>query len=543
MTLNGTVNPEGLALDACTFEYGTTEAFGQTAACVPSVAEIGSPEGAVPVHADLTGLSPGNSYFFRLVASSPAGEARSTSDSVKTLSAPVISNEQATSVIFTEAMLQASINPEGTATSYRIEYGPTLAYGKSTPPMAVGSDRALHVVSTTLTGLVPGTTYHWRVVSTNDIGTTEGSDQTFTTFIPELGQQDCPNEVFRTGPASRLPDCRAYEMVSPVSKNNGDIQWLININSNPARLDQASVDGEKLTYTTSQGFAEPEGVPYVSQYLASRSAGGWMNRSITPSQGATALEIGFRIDLEYRAFTPDLCSGTLLHFTDPPLAPGAIRGVQNLYRRDLCGAGGFEALSTATPTPPVDISKYIPNVQGTSQDGRCTVFQTIVAAEMSIYESCGEGLLPINVLPNGDPSPAASVGTGVNNTLGPPRTGSVKNAVSESASTVYWTQSIGGEAPIFVRINAGQPQSGISGGVCNEPTRGCTFPVSETVSTEPAHFWSASTDGATAIFSVGTNLFEFTSRPKPRRRSPEDSRVWSARAKTQVECRLCRKKC
>src|SRR5262249_21691378 len=61
-----------------------------------------------------------------------------------------------------------------------------------------------------VTGLEP-VVYHFRVAATNSEGTTVSPDQTFN-FYPE----PCPNAATReqTG-ATRLPDCRAYELVSP----------------------------------------------------------------------------------------------------------------------------------------------------------------------------------------------------------------------------------------------------------------------------------------------------------------------------------------
>ena len=69
-TLGGTADPNGLLITACRFEYGTTEAYGSTVDCS---GEPGSGESPRPVSAALTGLTPGQSYHYRLVATNSSG--------------------------------------------------------------------------------------------------------------------------------------------------------------------------------------------------------------------------------------------------------------------------------------------------------------------------------------------------------------------------------------------------------------------------------------------------------------------------------------
>ena len=124
--------------------------------------------------------------------------------------APVVSSELAAEVSTEEAKIGALIAPGGIPTSYRFEYGTTTAYGQSTPfpEGSVGEGVVSRTVWAAATGLTPGTTYHYRVVASNELGTVVGADQTFTAKTPK--EASCANEQLRAGFSARLPDCRAY---------------------------------------------------------------------------------------------------------------------------------------------------------------------------------------------------------------------------------------------------------------------------------------------------------------------------------------------
>lgn len=97
--------------------------------------------------------------------------------------APVASTAPASGLSQTGATLNGTVNPNGAKTSYHFEYGTTTAYGSQVPAAdsVVGSDNTTHAVSQTITGLQPGTTYHYRVVATDGELVAQGADETFTT--------------------------------------------------------------------------------------------------------------------------------------------------------------------------------------------------------------------------------------------------------------------------------------------------------------------------------------------------------------------------
>jgi hypothetical protein len=275
--LDGTVNPGGINVTECTFEYGETESYGHTAPCAEGLGEgpgeIGKGSTEVSVHADLSTLQPGATYHFRLRAATE-GAGFGEDAHFATQPPPTISGFAASNLTESSVDLSAAVDPGGVAvTACRFEYGTGPGYGQEiacpTPPGAGTSPvpETVHIET-----LEHDTTYHWRVVATTEAGTTASGDHTF--IYSETGRG--------------LPDDRAYEMVTPPQKNGaliGDVTFGL-------KGDVAD-DGSRVTAVTIQCFAEPVscdperqeiGVPYAF----SRTATGWVASPLAPP--ATQLE-------------------------------------------------------------------------------------------------------------------------------------------------------------------------------------------------------------------------------------------------------------
>jgi hypothetical protein len=465
---------------------------------------------------------------------------------------PGITAQYAASVAAHSAVLRGQINPRfWTDTKYYVEYGTGkcseggCAQQYPLPPgSALGSgivSEAMTTKDVSLTNLAPATTYHYRFVAASggggpvrgvggEVGA-DGAEGSFTTAplrqplpVPDL----CPNAQFRTGSSALLPDCRAYEMVSPVDKNGGDIYALLSNFNDRAAFNQTSLDGSRLTYSSYGAFSGAKAAPYVSQYLASRGPDGWQNQAISPAQGVSKLLSTTTFEIEFRWFSDDLCSSVLLHFSDPLLAPGAVPGFANFYRRQNCGAEGYEALTTSEP-PTQKIFDFQPSLQGVSADGRCAVFkaQDQLTADANpgdpaeggsnnqVYESCGGQLRLVSALPNGKAATEdSSAGTSnVSNVL-PVRWANVDQAVSEDGSRVYWSNnSVSGPGRLYLRINATQAQSAVTAGKCTEADQACTVAISGLLPGTPdARFWKATPDGAKALFTVSQESGEVTNK-------------------------------
>jgi len=77
------------------------------------------------------------------------------------------------------AKLEGRLNPLGKAAQFYFEYGLTKEYGQKTAARYGGLQITPRLALDTITGLKPGTTYHYRLVATNETGTSFGDDQVF----------------------------------------------------------------------------------------------------------------------------------------------------------------------------------------------------------------------------------------------------------------------------------------------------------------------------------------------------------------------------
>jgi alpha-tubulin suppressor-like RCC1 family protein/phosphodiesterase/alkaline phosphatase D-like protein len=104
---------------------------------------------------------------------------------VPTVLPPAVQTDPATGITDIQVTLHGTVHPQGGDTVVWLEYGTTETYGSTvsaTPAMVSGASAS--PVAATLSGLAPGTTYHYRVVASNIMGTRTGANRTFVTETP-----------------------------------------------------------------------------------------------------------------------------------------------------------------------------------------------------------------------------------------------------------------------------------------------------------------------------------------------------------------------
>lgn len=190
-TLNATVSPNGLPTE---WHFEIRKLF-------TLWKKIGA--GAEPVTQDwnaslnISGLDPDSTYRFRIVAKSIGGTAYGPEMSFKTLSfaLPIATTGPAYNITKNSATLEGMINPRGSSVTYLFQYGTDASYGKYSTGQAGIVGTSNMKVSAIINGLIPNTTYHYRLMASSAKGPVYGVDKTFTTpFSPQDVKTGVVNE-------------------------------------------------------------------------------------------------------------------------------------------------------------------------------------------------------------------------------------------------------------------------------------------------------------------------------------------------------------
>jgi hypothetical protein len=177
-TLRGSLDSLGTATTVTvSFEYGTATGSYTHTTADQARTSIGA------FSADLTGLTPGTTHYYRAKADGDGDAVYGVEKSFTTpTTAPSVTTNDVTSVATTSATLNGELSSLGTASSINVSFewgAATGSYAHTTADQARTSTGAF---SADLTGLTPGTTYYYRAKADGDGDAVYGAEKTFTTL-------------------------------------------------------------------------------------------------------------------------------------------------------------------------------------------------------------------------------------------------------------------------------------------------------------------------------------------------------------------------
>ncbi len=257
-TLNGSVNPNGIEATYY-FEYGTSTSYGSST--YPG--DAGTGKITEPESYPISGLQSGTTYHYRIVAYSDTGTSDG-GDHTFTTDGPVEAvTGIAENIQLTGVTLTGTVNPRGYDAKYYFQYGESTSYGLSTSEGDAGTGTSPVPESASISGLLPVSIYHYRIVATSGGITSYGDDKTVTTqtvnhspsvvYTPEggaftdafytgnngilsywywdttsgwvngtLGSEIAPG----TSPSVAREASSGYAFISYINKNSGVSYWL-----------------------------------------------------------------------------------------------------------------------------------------------------------------------------------------------------------------------------------------------------------------------------------------------------------------------------
>jgi hypothetical protein len=282
----------------CHWEYGFDTSYGNTVPCETPSGPIHDADGSVAVTSEpITFLEPGTVYHYRLAVSNVNGPSYSNDRSFRPEGPPVVSDVFASEVNVDTARLTGTVDPAGGDTRYRFDWGTTSAYGHSIPlpDFKLVNVHAPTTVTHLLTNLQGGTTYHYRLVATNSLGSDESGDLVLRTFPEDVIDDHCANAQARRQTISTLLlDCRAYELVSAANAGGYDVQSDLV----PGQVTLPAYPGatDRLLYSLHHGKIPGTTGPTnlgLDPYVATRGEDGWSTTYVGIPAGSAPLSPPF----------------------------------------------------------------------------------------------------------------------------------------------------------------------------------------------------------------------------------------------------------
>jgi hypothetical protein len=354
---------------------------------------------------------------------------------------------------------------------------------------------------------------------------------------PSAQAEACPNEARRSeqgAAALALPDCRAYEMVSPLGSspiygafgrvNNNRVLE----NKGRAQGTFPSLSGDRFGYIST--FTPASSTTPGLYFLSTRGQAGWSTENLVPSQSTESGDVclpliaGYSADLSKAILADGLGQNSTFNCgaDDPPLVAGEPRGFQNVFVRDN-EAVSYQLVNVTplgvTPSDAwfqagsTDLSRVVFGDQAQLTQDAPSLSQLEKEQALSNYYIFSGGVVRyLAILPDGTPvrgqvvnaAPLPGSGFGLDSPS------VYTHAVSANGEHVFWetAEPRQNQFPrplaLFLRENAAMEQSAIAGGECTEPAKACTVQVDASQAGGPGGggaFQWASADGSEVFFT------------------------------------------
>ncbi len=317
--------------------------------------------------------------------------------------------------------------------------------------------------------------------------------------------EGCPNEQLRAreGAALRLPDCRAYEQVSPVAKNFTDALG-------ETEVVQSSPSGNGVTFFSHAPFPGVLSATGPSVYLSTRSGGDWFTQGLVPSTAPRSLPT------HGSAFVPSLTEdlSAAIVDTEPGLEPSLTPGRYSYLRDNATGAlrllgPGVARFADATADDSRIVFESARQLLTNAAPGVVNLY------EWNAGKPPGQELSLVGVLPHGEAPSGGSVAGPGGSALGEEVVGGAmgrfytQDTISADGSRVFFSDQETGQ--IYMR----------------EPEAGKTISVS--AGTQPAYWRAATTDGSMVFYTEGENLYRFDVNRFEESKQPEAEALAEAR--------------
>ena len=237
----------------------------------------------------IIGLDAGSIYHVRAYATNSAGTAYGADMAFTTLGqAPDALTQAATYILTTGVTLNGAVNANDLMTNVTFEYGTTSAYGQSVTALQSPVEGSLITgVSAEITGLTEGTTYHFRIMTVNSLGTTYGNDLTFTTLGEEPTSTTLAACCLRNNGATLNGSVNANYLSTTVSFEYG----LTTSYGNSAAAFQSPISGNNSTKVSASISGLNSGTTYHFRVKAVNSLGSTYGDDLSFSTLSTVTDV------------------------------------------------------------------------------------------------------------------------------------------------------------------------------------------------------------------------------------------------------------